>query len=106
VVEGMGDDVLVQVIAQVAVKPRPDVLIDRLKLNKDKRKAINKANQIGPTIVAGSTEAGDLQLANGKETIVRLPIRSFPVHEIDHPRLGMAKLALSVTWLGTPSRIF
>ena len=96
-VEGVGDDVLVQVIAQIAVEPRPDVFIDRLQLDEDKRKAVNKADQIGPAIVAGGTQTGDLQLANGKEAIVRLPTRPCSVLKINHPRLRMAKLTLGIT---------
>ena len=95
VVEGMGDDVLVQVVAQIAVEPGTDVLIDRLQLDEDQRQAIDKADQIGPPVVVGRAQAGDLQLAYGKEAIVRLPIRSCSVLEIDYPRLGMAKLALA-----------
>ena len=37
VVEGMCDDVLVHVVAQIAVEARPDVLVDGLQLDKDQR---------------------------------------------------------------------
>ena len=86
VVEGVGDDVLVQVVAQVAVEAGADVLVDRLQLDEDQRQAVDEADQVGPAVVARGAQAGDLQLAHGKEAVVRLAVRPCSVLEIDHPR--------------------
>ncbi len=88
VVEGMGDDVLVHVVAQVAVEAGADVLVDRLQLDEDQRQAVDEAHQIGAAVVVGRAQAGELQLAHRQEAVV------VGVAKINHGRLRMAKLPL------------
>ena len=52
VMEGVGDDVLVQVVAQVAVEAGADVLVDRLQLDEHQRQAVDEADEVGPAVVA------------------------------------------------------
>jgi hypothetical protein len=40
VMEGVGDDVLVEVVAQVAVETGADVLVDRLQLDEDQQPSL------------------------------------------------------------------
>ena len=65
-VEGMGDDVLVHVVAQVAVEPGADVLVDRLQLDEDQRQAVDEADEIGAAVVVRRAQAGELQLICGQ----------------------------------------
>ena len=51
VVKGVGDDILVQVIPQVAVETGADVLIDRLQLDEHQRQAVDEADQVRPAVV-------------------------------------------------------
>jgi hypothetical protein len=51
VVKGMRNDVLVHVVAQVAVKAGSDVFVDRLEFDEDQRQAVDEANQIGSAVV-------------------------------------------------------
>ena len=67
--EGVRDDVFVHVVGEVVVKPLTDVLVDRLKLHEDQRQAIHETDYIGATGVVGRADAGELQLAHGKETV-------------------------------------
>src|SRR6266853_3993930 len=92
--KGVSNNMLVHVVPQVAVKSRPDVLIDRLELDEHQRQAIDKTNQVRPPIVARRAQPRDFQLAHGEEAIVRLPVPSLPILEINHPRPRLTKLAL------------
>ena len=67
VVEGMGDDVLVHVVAQVAVEAGADVLVDRLQLDEDQRQAVDEADEIGAAVVVRRAQAGELQLYAGSD---------------------------------------
>ena len=67
--EGVGDDVLVHVVGKVVVESLADVLVDRLQLDEDQRKAVDEADQIGAPVVVRRADAGELQLAHGEEAI-------------------------------------
>ena len=88
VVEGMGDDVLVHVVAQVAVEAGADVLVDGLQLDEDQRQAVDEADEVGAAVVVRRAQAGDLQLAHGEEAVC-----AGLVVEIDHPGAGVAAIA-------------
>ena len=51
VMEGMGDDVLVQVVGEVGVEAIADVPVDRLQLDEDQRQAVDETDQIGAAVV-------------------------------------------------------
>ena len=100
-VEGVGDDVLVQVVAQVVVEAGADVLVDRLQLDEDQRQAVDEADEIGAAVVVRRAQAGELQLAHGEEAVC-----ARRVVEVDHARAGIAALAVRVALVtGTPSRM-
>ena len=86
VVEGMGDDVLVEVIAQIAVEAGADILVDRLQFDEYQRQAIDEADQVGAAVVVGRAQPGDLEFAHRQKAIVRR------LTEIDHPRLRVPEL--------------
>ena len=50
-VEGLSNYVLVHVVAQVAVEPCTDVLVDGLQLDEDQREAVDEADEIGAAVV-------------------------------------------------------
>ena len=84
----MGDDVLVQVVAQIAIEAGADILVHGLEFDKHQRQAVHKTHQIGAAVVIGRTQTGELELAHHQKTIVGRRA------EIDHGGLRMAKLAL------------
>jgi len=61
--EGMRDDVLIHVVAQVPVETGADVLVDRLQLDEDQRQAVDEADEIGAAVVARRAQPGQFQLA-------------------------------------------
>ncbi len=67
--ECMGDDVLVHVVAQVAIETRTDVLIDRLQLDEDERQAIDEADQVGASVVVRRAPTGQLQLPHRQKAV-------------------------------------
>ena len=68
-VEGVRDDVLVHVVAQVAVEAGADVLVDGLQLDEDERQAVDETDEIGAAVVVRRAQPGELQLANGEEAV-------------------------------------
>ena len=92
-VEGVGDDVFLHAIAEVAVEPGADVFVNRLQFDKDKRKTIDETDEVGSSIIARSTQAGELQFPHRKESIVSSSVSSSPIFKIDDPRPDLAKLA-------------
>src|SRR6516165_118799 len=97
VVKGVGDDVFIEVIAQVAVEPGADVLVNRLQFDEDKRQSVDEADQIGPAVIARRAKASNFQFAHCDEAVIRFPVRALAVLEINHSGLGMAELALRIT---------
>ena len=93
VMKGVGDDILIQVIAQVAIESGADVFIDRLQLDEHQRQAVDEADQIRAAVVAGRAQAGDFEFAHGDEAVVRFAIRAFAVLKINHPRPHVATAA-------------
>ena len=89
--EGVGDDILVPVVGQVVVEALADVPVDRLQLDEDQRQAVDETDQIGATVVAGRTDAGELQLAHGEEAV-----RAGLVVEVDRPGTGGFPVPLGV----------
>ena len=96
VVKGVGDDVFVEVIAQVAVEPGADVLVNGLQLDEDQRQAVDETDEIGPAVVSRRAQAGDFQFADGNEAVVWFAVRTAAVLEINHPCLCVAELALRI----------
>ena len=74
-VEGVGDDVLVHVVAQVVVEAGADVLVDRLQLDEDQRQAVDEADEIGAAVVVRRAHARELQLAHGEEAVACRALR-------------------------------
>ena len=90
-VEGVRYDVLVHVVAQVAVESGADVLVDGFKLDEDERQPVDEADKIGTAVVVGRAQPGELQFAHGQEAIgARLVV------EVDHLRTGVVQAAGSV----------
>jgi hypothetical protein len=85
VMEGMRNDVLVHIVAQIAVKSGSDILVDRLQLDEDQRQTVDKADEIGTAVVVRCAQAGQLQLANSEEVIV-----ARAVVEVDYLCTGVA----------------
>ena len=83
VMEGMGDDVLVQVVGEVVVEALADVPIDRLQLDEDQRQPVDETDQIGAAVVVGGADPGQLELAHGEEAV-----RAQGIVEVDHPGAG------------------
>jgi hypothetical protein len=83
--EGMRNDVLVHIVAQIAVKSGSDILVDRLQLDEDQRQTVDKADEIGTAVVVRCAQAGQLQLANSEEVIV-----ARAVVEVDYLCTGVA----------------
>ena len=81
VVEGMGDHVLVQVVAQVVVEAGADVLVHRLELDEYQRQPVDEADEVGAAVVVRRTQAGQLEFAHGEEAV-----GAGRIGEIDHPR--------------------
>ena len=69
VMEGMGDDVLVHVVGEVVFEAFADISVDRLQLDEGQRQAVYETDQVGAAVVVGRPDAGELQLAHGKETV-------------------------------------
>ena len=67
--EGVGDDVLVQVVAQVAVEAGADVLVDRLQLDEDQRQAVDEADEIGAAVVVRRAQAGDFSSRTARKRL-------------------------------------
>ena len=104
--EGMGDDVLVQVVAQVAVEAGADVLVDRLQLDEDQRQAVDEADEIGAPVVVRHAQAVNLQLAHGEEAVVRLAVAPVRSESRSPARARARSWPLRVAPLtGTPSRM-
>src|SRR5262245_56096575 len=93
VVKGMGNAVLVQIVGQVVVEAGADVPVDGLQLDKDQRQAVDKAHEVGASVVVRHAYALDLQFAHCQEAVVDGGV----VTEIDHLRTSMARLASEVT---------
>ena len=83
VMEGMGDDVLVNVVGEIVVEALADVPVDRLQLDEGERQAVDEADQVGAAVVVGGADPGQLELAHGEESV-----RSRCVVEVDHPSAG------------------
>ena len=94
VMEGMGDDVLVHVVGEVAVEALADVPVDRLQLDDHQRQAVDEADQVGAAVVVGGADAGELQLADGEEVV-----RTWSVVEVDHAGPGGLPVSLGVSVL-------
>ena len=88
-VKGVRDDVLIHVVAQVAIEASADVLVDGLQLDEHQRQAVDEADDIGAAVVVRRAQARELQLAHGEETVVA---RS--VLEVDYASAGVAEM----TW--------
>ena len=83
----MRDDVFIQVVLQIAVEAGADVLVHRLQFGEHQRQAVDEANQIGPAVVIGRAQPGDLEFAHREEAV------GAGIAEVDHRRLRMADLA-------------
>ena len=94
--EGMGDDVLVHVVGEIVVETLPDVPVDRLQFDEDQRQPVDETDQIGPAVVVGRADAGQLEFAYGEEAV-----RSRRVVEVDHPGSRFLAVAPGVTVLHT-----
>ena len=86
----MGDDVVVQVVAQVAIEARPDVLVHRLQLDEHQRQAVDKAHQVGTAVVVGRAQASELEFTHHQKTVVSR------VAKVDHRCLRLAQLPLRI----------
>ncbi len=91
VVEGMGDDVLVHIVAQIAVETGADVLVDRLQLDEDQRQSVDEADEIGAAVVVRRAQASQFQFPHGEEAV-----GTRRIVEIDHADAGIAALAVGV----------
>ena len=91
VVEGVGDDILVHVVRKVVVEALADVLVDRLQLDEDQRKAVDETDHIGAAVVVRRADTGELQLTYGEEAI-----GTRRVVEVDHSGVGRLLVALGV----------
>ena len=91
VVKRMRDDVLVQVVAQIAIETGPDVLVHRLEFDEHQGQPVHKTHQIGAAVVVGRAQPGELEFAHYQKSVV---VR---VAKVDHGRLGVAQLPLGVT---------
>ena len=88
--EGMGDDVLVHVVAQVAVEAGADVLVDRLQLDEHQRQAVDEADQVGTAVVVRGAQPGDLQLAHAQKAVV------LGIAEVDDSGKALPLVALGI----------
>ena len=71
VVKGVGDDVLIKVVPQVAVEARANVPVHGFQLNEHEGQAVDETDQIGAAIVARRAQPRNLQLTYRKEAVVR-----------------------------------
>ena len=97
VVKGMGDDVLVEIVTEVAIEAGPDVLVDRLEFNEHQRQTIHEADEVGAAVIARRPQACEFQLAHREEPVVRLAIRCGAVAEINDLCPTAAELAFCIT---------
>ena len=95
--ECVGDDVLVEVIAQVIVETGADVLVDRFQFDEDQGQAVDETDQIGAAVIARRAQAGDLQLPDGEKSVVGPVVRAGAVLKVDDPRVGTVLAVLRVT---------
>ena len=91
VVKRMGDHVFVQVVAQVAIETGTNVFVDRFEFDEHQRQPIDETHQVGPAVVVGRTQPGDLEFAHGQEVVVCRHA------EINHLCLRMSQHALRIT---------
>ena len=85
--------VFAQVVGQVVVEAGPHIQIDGLQLDEHQRQAVDETDQIGAAVVVGHTQALDLQLADGEETVVGSAVGAGAILEIND--LGAGVLGLS-----------
>ena len=88
--ESVGDDVLIEIVTQVAVKAGTDVLVDRLEFDEHQRQTVDKADQIGAAVVVRRAQPGQFEFAYRQKAVVAGGAK------VDNGRLGVAKLPLGV----------
>jgi hypothetical protein len=90
VMEGMRNNVGVQIPGKVVVKSGPDVLVDRLEFDEHQGQAIDEADQICAGVVVRNAQTLKFQLADCEESVMELTVRSPSIAEIDYSGIGMA----------------
>ena len=95
-VKSMGDDMRIEIVTQIAVKPGADIIVNRLQFDKHQGQTVDEAYQIGPSVVAWRSKSRQFQFPDGQKTIVRLSARPFSVAKIDDPRPHLSQYTLIV----------
>ena len=95
VVEGVGNDVLIEIVAQVAVIAGADVLVDGLEFDEDEGQSVDEADQVRAPVVSGRAEAGDLEFTDGQEAVIGDAVDG-KVLEVDNAGAFGVKLAVRV----------
>jgi hypothetical protein len=89
--EGLCDDVLIHVVAQVTVESGADVLVDCLQLDKHQRQTVDEADKIGAAVIVWRAQAGQFQFAHSQK-----PIRTRLVLEVDNASARVAEVASGI----------
>ena len=91
--EGLRDNVGIEIPGKVVIESGADVFIDGLKLYENKRQPVDETDQISAGVVMRHAHTLKLEFTHGEEPIVGFAILSIAVTEIDDTGMCMEQFA-------------